>query len=244
MPNYKLLLNHPESETFNQEIFSSTDYAEVERVMNAEYRNSDGCAEYFIETELNKIERLKKIKRSVHQCMMCGLSQTRKMPIVGVGDPYSKLMIIGDQPDMFDESTGKPFSGSCGEVLKKVIDSVGINDYFATYAVKCRPFERLKAEPSEIKSCSPYLSAQVSIIKPKTVLLLGEVALKSLMDLSQPIEQIRGKILDGDLSANPRLGELDYNVNVIPTYSPTFILENMDKFKLWKKDFYEARRLI
>jgi uracil-DNA glycosylase family 4 len=87
-------------------------------------------------------------------------------------------MLVGQNPGAEEDKTGKPFVGRAGKFLNKVLAKNGINreELFVTNLVKHVTPKNRKPLPDEIAACAPYLEAQVNVIKPKIVVLMGAVA--------------------------------------------------------------------
>jgi len=87
-------------------------------------------------------------------------------------------MLIGQNPGTEEDKTGKPFVGRAGKFLNKILTQNGINrhEIFITNIVKHVTPQNRKPLPCEIQACTPYLTAQISLIKPEIVVLMGAVA--------------------------------------------------------------------
>jgi uracil-DNA glycosylase len=90
-------------------------------------------------------------------------------------------MLVGQNPGAEEDKTGKPFVGRAGKFLNKVLTENGINreDVFVTNIVKHVTPQNRKPFPDEIQACTPYLTAQINLVKPKVVVLMGAVAWQS-----------------------------------------------------------------
>lgn len=128
---------------------------------------------------------------TIATCTKCGISACNRegCNIVAGYDPGEDglpLMIVGEAPGVFEESSGFPFMGKSGVLLAKQLEAVGIDilDCFITNSVKCRPYDESGANrpptPEEIASCKPYLQKQIELCDPKVVLLVGASSYKSL----------------------------------------------------------------
>jgi len=87
-------------------------------------------------------------------------------------------MLIGQNPGADEDETGRPFVGRAGKYLTKTLAEYGINreDVFITNIVKHVSPENRKPYPDEVVACLPYLKTQISLIKPKIIVLLGASA--------------------------------------------------------------------
>ena len=111
-------------------------------------------------------------------CRKCRLWQGTKCAVPGEGPANAKVMLVGQNPGAEEDNVGRPFVGQAGKFLSKVLAENGIDrrEVFVTNIVKhTSPLNR-KPLPDEIAACVPYLVAQVELVKPKTVVLMGAVA--------------------------------------------------------------------
>jgi uracil-DNA glycosylase len=140
-------------------------------------------------------------------CTRCDLHKTRTHVVFSDGNPKSKLMFIGEGPGQNEDETGIPFVGRAGQLLTKIIESVGLSRKEDTYicnVVKCRPPGNRVPTDHEMATCFPYLRAQIHFIQPKIIVLVGATALRGVLGVQSPISKIRGKWLDtpfGDTKA-------------------------------------------
>ena len=114
----------------------------------------------------------------IRDCRKCRLWQRAKHAVPGEGPLHAKLMFVGQNPGAEEDKTGKPFVGRAGKFLNKVLTENGINreETFITNIVKHVTPQNRKPLSDEIQACAPYLTAQINLIKPKVVVLMGAVA--------------------------------------------------------------------
>ena len=108
--------------------------------------------------------------------------------VVDRGNPSATIVVIGEAPGETEDLQGKAFVGRSGQLLDKVVASVGLsteNDMLIINVVKCRPPANRAPKPLEAKNCFAYLRWQLNFVKPSTVLLLGATAAKHLMPESK-----------------------------------------------------------
>jgi len=191
-----------------------------------------------IESDNKKIslpDSLEKFEEIVKKCYLCNLSKTRKNVVFGEGNPYAKLMFIGEGPGATEDEMGRPFVGRAGQLLTKMIENVleikRENVYIANI-VKCRPPNNRVPTEEEAKTCMPYLLKQIEIINPKILVALGSTSYKYLTKDSTPISKIRGEIVR-------------YKDKIlIPTYHPSFLLRNPSKKKEAYIDLLKIKSLL
>lgn len=107
-------------------------------------------------------------------------------------------MIIGEAPGKDEDKTGHPFVGSAGRYLDHVLEGTGIqrSDFFITNIVKCRPPNNRTPKANEIDTCiSNYLTEQIELIDPDLILLLGLVAVKTILS-KKSVNEARGRVLE------------------------------------------------
>jgi len=153
------------------------------------------------------VQALKIIREDLGDCTRCVLHKQRKHIVFGEGDPKARLMFVGEAPGEKEDEKGKPFVGPAGEVLKKMIKEVGIErePVYIANIVMCRPPDNRKPKREECKECSPFLTGQIEVIKPKVIVALGATAAKRLLGKSSPVAELRRGFHDygpADLRSN------------------------------------------
>ena len=111
-------------------------------------------------------------------CQRCRLCEHRTNVVPGEGNPNARLMFIGEGPGQEEDRQGRPFVGRSGELLTRMIHAIGIerSEVYICNVVKCRPPQNRNPEPDEAEACLNYLRAQVALVRPKVIVLLGKVA--------------------------------------------------------------------
>lgn len=136
------------------------------------------------------------IEEQVRGCTRCGLSATRTHAVPGEGNPQPEIVFIGEGPGAKEDAEGRPFVGAAGKILTELLASIALarEDVFITNVVKCRPPGNRDPLPEEKEACRPYLDAQLALLNPRIVVLLGRHALESLIP-GQRISQVHGRAL-------------------------------------------------
>lgn len=119
----------------------------------------------------------------IRRCRECRLWKSRKKAVPGEGPSPARIMFIGQAPGKTEDATGRPFVGRAGKFLDELLDLAGLDrsKCFITSVVKCFPPRNRIPKTDEIASCNPYLEEQIRIVKPKLVVLLGNVAIKTVL---------------------------------------------------------------
>lgn len=121
---------------------------------------------------------LEELNYQIYGCRKCRLWQGTKHGVPGEGPLNAKVTLVGQNPGAEEDETGRPFVGRAGKYLTKVLAEYGIKreDVFITNIVKHTSPKNRKPYPDEVAACLPYLMTQISIIKPKIIVLLGASA--------------------------------------------------------------------
>jgi uracil-DNA glycosylase len=129
-------------------------------------------------------------------CENCPLSQTRKTFVFGAGVANAPVMVIGDAPGGVDDEQGLPFVGSEAQLLTSMLNAIDLDrnkNIFITNVLKCRPPEDRSPQRVEIVACLPILAKQITIIRPKALLILGRVAAHSVLGLTDTLAGLRSR---------------------------------------------------
>jgi uracil-DNA glycosylase len=136
--------------------------------------------------------------------------------VFGDGDPDADLMIVGEAPGEEEDLSGRPFVGRAGQLLDKVLASVGIDraDTYITNMVKFRPPGNRNPRPDEIEASVPLLLEQIRTIRPQVIVTLGNVPTQWFLGSKDGITRLRGRWSDW------------HGIRVLPLYHPAYLLRN------------------
>jgi len=105
-------------------------------------------------------------------CQACPLAGPR--PVAAEVHGSGAIMLIGEAPGGVEESTGRPFVGPAGKLLRKLMTEAGITSDFAiTNMVRHRPPQNRTPTPEEITGCAPWLKLEIQLVAPDVLVLLG-----------------------------------------------------------------------
>ena len=121
---------------------------------------------------------LEDLNGQIYDCRKCRLWQGAKHGVPGEGPSNAKVVLVGQNPGADEDETGRPFVGRAGKFLTKVLSENGIKreELFITNIVKHVSPKNRAPYPDEVAACLPYLNTQISVIKPKIIVLLGASA--------------------------------------------------------------------
>ena len=188
--------------------------------------------------EINKKKALNELKLQINSINDCNLKNNSKNLVLGDGNINSSIMLVGEAPSIEEDSVGLTFLGEVGDLLKKMLNSINIKkeNIYSTYAVNFRPPEDRKPTPTEIKRYSQFLQKQISIIKPKIIILMGSTAMESLTGLNSKISIERG------IWKEVIVKNVSYNV--IITFNPSYLLRVPESKKYSWEDLKKIKQKI
>lgn len=166
--------------------------------------------------------KFKVLETKCTACIKCLLSSTRQNVVFGRGNPNANLFIIGEGPGQQEDEQGLAFVGRAGKMLDNVFSSVGIDtnkDCYISNIIKCRPPNNRKPLSKEVSECTPWLTEQIAMIKPKIIVLAGSTAVQSYLEINEPISKLRGEWIIKD------------SVKCMPIFHPSYLLRNPSKEK-------------
>ena len=159
-------------------------------------------------------------------CKACHLWKLGTQTVFGEGKATALVMMVGEQPGDKEDLQGRPFVGPAGAVLDKALAAAGIDrkDVYVTNIVKHFKWEprgkrRLHKKPNslEISACRPWLDAEINVVKPQVVVLLGATAAQGILGSRFRVTQQRGQWVQSNIAAQ-----------VMATVHPSSILRAPD----------------
>jgi len=175
--------------------------------------------------------RLAEIAAEAAVCTRCRLAQGRQKVVFGSGDPGADLMLIGEGPGAEEDRQGLPFVGAAGELLTRILQAIDLrrDEVYIANVVKCRPPGNRDPQPDEVAACRGYLEAQIELVAPKVLAILGRVAAHTLLGNETPIGRLRGRWY-------PVLG-----IPAMVTYHPAALLRNPELKRPTWEDMQQVR---
>lgn len=188
-------------------------------------------------TEIDLVGALSACAERAEACRKCDISHKRDKMVFSDGNPYARVMIVGEGPGETEDRTGIPYVGPAGDLLDKMLASIGLdrnNDVYIANVLKCRASEfagYVKNRPptrDETANCSEYLLEQIRLVNPTVILATGAPAAKALVgDPNFAITRQRGKWYEGP-----------YGIPTLVTFHPAYIL------RLRGDELPKAKRLV
>ena len=174
------------------------------------------------------------LSQMVRSCTQCpNLVSSRKNVVFGVGNESADIMFIGEAPGADEDERGEPFVGKAGQLLTKIIETMGLKreDVYIANILKCRPdtpgkrFGNRPPTTEEMTTCSPWLHRQIEFIQPKVIVALGKTAVEGLLEQQVAITRFRGT------------WQTYRKIPLMPTFHPAYLLHKQsltEKRKIWE----------
>ena len=152
-----------------------------------------------------------------------------KFFIFGTGNEKAAVVVVGESPGLPDADSEKPFMGPVGELLTKILASVGLRreECYLTNVVKIISTGD-EITPDILAFFTPYLHREMAAIRPQVIIALGNTPTKALLNTKKPISQVRGDFYDY------------YDMKLMPTFNPAYLLRDPSK----KREVWEDMKKI
>jgi uracil-DNA glycosylase family 4 len=164
-------------------------------------------------------ETLADIWTDIGDCTRCGLCEGRTQVVNTHGNPKARLMFVGEAPGADEDAQGKPFVGRAGQLLTKMIEAMGLKreEVIIGNVNRCRPPGNRQPTLEEAAICRPFLFREIAAIKPEVIVVMGNTALRNLLEAREGITRLRGKFQDFR------------GIKVMPTFHPAYLLRDPSK---------------
>ncbi|MFC8140173.1 UdgX family uracil-DNA binding protein [Streptomyces paradoxus] len=172
------------------------------------------------------------LRKAAAECRGCPLHRDATRTVFGAGSQDARVMLVGEQPGDQEDQQGKPFVGPAGKLLDRALGEAGIDpsEAYVTNAVK--HFKFTQAEPRkrrihkapnlrEMTACGPWLAAELAVVEPELIVVLGATAGKALLGSSFRVTQVRGTVLEEEIHGRPE--------RLVPTVHPSSVLRSDDR---------------
>jgi uracil-DNA glycosylase family 4 len=161
----------------------------------------------------------------------CNLKRTATNTVFADGTPAGGILFIGEAPGRDEDRIGKPFVGRAGQLLDKMLLSIGLDrrhNAYITNVINWRPPDNRDPTPEEAAQCLPFLRRHIELANPGVIVLLGAVAARHVVGNTEGIMKLRGRWLEY------RVGER--MVPLMPTLHPAYLLRQSAHKKLAWRD--------
>ena len=183
-------------------------------------------------TPLEKQQKLDAIAELIQTCRTCKRDKVG-VAVPGEGNPDADIVFIGEAPGKQEAETGRPFIGRAGKILRDLIAGAGLDekDVFITSPVKYLP-KHVTPTPEEVAHGRTHLFAQLNVIEPKVIVLLGRVAAFAVLKQNIAVSEEHGKVIE----KNGR--------HYFIAYHPAAMLHSPKTKELLEDDFRKLKELL
>jgi uracil-DNA glycosylase family 4 len=175
-------------------------------------------------------ETLEDIWNDIGECTRCPLAAGRTHIVNSEGNRQARLMFVGEAPGADEDASARPFVGRAGQLLNKIIEAIGLKreDVMIGNVNRCRPPQNRTPTLEEAKTCKPFLLREIAVVRPEVIVVLGNTAMKNLLDTKEGITKLRGKFQDYK------------GIKVMPTFHPAYLLRDPSK----KREAWEDMKTV
>ena len=175
-------------------------------------------------------ETIEAIRLDIGNCTRCPLYEGRTKIVHSTGNFNADLMFVGEAPGADEDTSGLPFVGRAGQLLTKIIEGIGMKreDVLIGNINRCRPPANRQPTLSEAHTCRPFLMREIAVVRPKIIVVMGNTAMKNLLDTKEGITKLRGEFQDY------------FGVKVMPTFHPAYLLRDPRK----KREVWEDMKKV
>jgi uracil-DNA glycosylase len=175
-------------------------------------------------------ETLEDIHNDIGDCTRCPLFEGRTHVVNSEGNPNARLMFVGEAPGADEDAQARPFVGRAGQLLNKIIEAIGLTreDVYIGNVNRCRPPANRTPTITEAATCKTFLLREIAVVKPEVIVVLGNTAMKNLLETKEGITRVRGIFQDYK------------GIKVMPTFHPAYLLRDPSK----KRETWEDMKKV
>ena len=185
--------------------------------------------------ERSQADPLVALRAETFACRLCALCESRRIVVFGEGNRAPEVLFLGEAPGAVEDQTGQPLVGPAGQLFDKILQgAMGLDraDIYLANINKCRPPGNRTPTVEEVAACMPFLTRQVSILRPKVIVALGRGAAQSLLGTNAAMRDLRGC-------------ELNFaGIPVVVTWHPAFLLQDPSRKRETWEDIKRVNRLL
>lgn len=179
-------------------------------------------------------ETFEQIHAEIGDCTRCPLHLERTHVVHTEGNRKARLMFVGEAPGADEDAQARPFVGRAGQLLTKIIEAIGMKreEVLIGNVNRCRPPGNRAPMPDEAATCKPYLLREIAVVQPEVIVVLGNTAMKNLLDTREGITKVRGIFQDYK------------GIKVMPTFHPAYLLRDPSKKRETWEDLKKVRAYL
>lgn len=160
--------------------------------------------------ESTQASALLALQARIQACRLCQeqgyIPEAR--PLVS-GQLEDRMMVIGQAPGPRSTANGRSFTGPSGGILQKWLERAGFPPgylhahIYLSSLTRCNPGRNTRGNadrrpsPTELALCRPYLDAELRLLQPQVVLLVGGMAIETFCGKTR-LDEIIGTSYEHD----------------------------------------------
>ena len=136
----------------------------------------------------------------------CSLKTHARHAVFSDGTIGAPVMVIGEAPGREDDEIGRSFYGASGQLLDKMLASIGLSRHtncYLTNFVPWRPPGDRKPTSDEIAICKPFIMRHIELAAPKAILFVGGLSAQTLLELTDSVMKLRTRAFSYGSSDGP-----------------------------------------
>ena len=179
----------------------------------------------------SSLETFEEIHNEIGDCTRCPLHRERTTVVHTEGNRKARLLFVGEAPGADEDIQARPFVGRAGQLLTKIIEAIGLKreEVLIGNVNRCRPPGNRPPTPEEASMCKPFLLREIAIVQPEVIVVLGNTAMKNLLDTREGITKLRGTFQEYK------------GIKVMPTFHPAYLLRDPSKKRETWEDLKKVR---
>jgi DNA polymerase len=176
-------------------------------------------------------ESMEQIWADIGNCTRCPLHEGRTNIVHTEGTQKARLMFVGEAPGADEDMQARPFVGRAGQLLTKIIESIGFKreEVLIGNINRCRPPGNRAPTPDEVAMCKPFLLREIASVRPEVIVVLGNTAMRNLLEVKEGITRLRGIFQDYK------------GIKIMPTFHPAYLLRDPSKKRETWEDLKKVR---
>ncbi len=176
-------------------------------------------------------ETFEDIWANIGNCTRCPLFQERTNIVHTEGNRTARLMFVGEAPGADEDAQARPFVGKAGQLLTRIIEAIGFKreEVVIGNVNRCRPPGNRPPTAEEAAMCKPFLLREIAVVQPEVIVVLGNTAMRNLLDIKEGITKLRGRFQDYK------------GIKVMPTFHPAYLLRDPSKKRETWEDLKKVR---
>lgn len=170
----------------------------------------------------------------------CGLKKTATNLVFVDGNPSARLMLVGEAPGAQEDRQGLPFVGPSGELLNRMLASIGIDrkDVLISNTVFWRPPGNRTPTTQETAICLPFMQRLIELVAPDVLVTLGGPAAKTLLGEPQAVGRLRGRWF------TYKAASLDKPIDATALFHPAYLLRTPTQKRATWQDLLMIRKKL